>query len=116
MKSVEDLNVYKLGFKVALDVYKITEKFPKAEVFGLVSQMRRAAISINSNLSEGCARNSSGEYKHFAGISKGSAEELKFQVKISQALNYINYEEAAKLIEDINEICKMLTGLIKTLN
>jgi len=59
MKSVEDLNVYKLGFQVVIDVYKITEIFPKTEIFGLVSQMRRAAISINSNLVEGSSRNSS---------------------------------------------------------
>lgn len=115
MKSVEDLNVFKLGFQVALDVYKITEGFPKTEIFGLSNQMRRAAISINSNIAEGSSRNSSKEYKHFVGISRGSAEELKFQVKISKELGFINASDSDKLVDSLSEICKMLTGLTKSL-
>lgn len=115
MNSVRDLKVYKLAFKVTVDIYKITENFPKNETFGLVSQMRRAAVSINSNLAEGCARNSTSEYKYFVGIAKGSAAELRTQIEISQALNFISENESYKLVAEIEEICKMLTGLFNSL-
>ena len=115
MVLVEDLNVYKLGFQVSIKIYKITENFPKNEVFGLVSQMRRAAISINSNLVEGNSRNSTKEYIHFIGISKGSASELLFQVKIAKELGFINETDSLDVINSLIEITKMLTGLRRRL-
>ncbi len=112
MKSIEDLDVYKVTFQLTLDIYKLTEKFPKTELFGLVSQMRRAAISINSNLSEGAARATSGEYKQFVGIARGSAAELNYQIKIASSLGFINDTDSLRLMEAIDRIGKMLTGLI----
>ncbi|MDR2412941.1 MAG: four helix bundle protein [Rickettsiales bacterium] len=115
MKSVKDLNVYKYGFQLALDIYKITEKFPKTEQFGLTQQMRRAAISINSNLSEGGSRNSSAEYRHFVGIAKGSAAELEFQIEISNKLGFVDDITAKNLVNSVIEIGKMLSGLCNSL-
>lgn len=91
--NVEQLNVYKRAFALTIDLYKITEKFPKSEMFGLVSQIRRAAISINSNVMEGGARNSVGEFKQFIGVARGSVSELKFQIKVSKELNFIKDED-----------------------
>ena len=115
MKSVKELKVYKLAFDISLNVYKLTEHFPRIEQFGLVSQMRRAAVSICSNLSEGCSRGTTKEYLHFAYIAKGSAAELECQVDLSVALGFIKGPLAGKLKEDIDEVLKMLSGLINTL-
>lgn len=115
MKSVKELNVYKLAFETVVKIYKITESFPKTEIFGLVAQMRRAAISICSNLSEGCSRNSTGEYKYFSGIAKGSAAELACQIEISTALGFIDEPNSLILTKDVEEILKMLSGLINSL-
>jgi len=115
MKSVEQLDVYKIAFQLTLNIYKITESFPKSELFGLVSQMRRSAVSINSNLTEGSARASTKEYKHFVSISKGSTAELDYQIKIAHALGFIDKENFEKLKEDIERIGRMLTGLYKSL-
>ena len=115
MISVEELDVYKLGLEIAVDIYKITESFPKSEMFVLVSQMRRAAVSITSNLAEGASRNTSNEYRHFVGISKGSAAELRCQVDISCRLGFINDRTNNDLKEKLNRTCRMLTGLINSL-
>jgi len=116
MKSVKDLKVYKLAFQISLDVYKLTERFPRDEQFGLSSQMRRAAVSICSNLAEGCSRGTTKEYLHFAYIAKGSASELSCQVDLSAALGFIKEPSAMKLKDDIDEVLKMLSGLVNKLN
>jgi four helix bundle protein len=116
MKSVKDLDVYKLGFETALLVYKITEKFPKSEIFGLVSQMRRSAISINSNLSEGGSRNTTGEYKHFIGIAKGSVAELDFQIEIAKTLGFIDKNDYDVLLKNVERVGQMLSKLTQSLS
>lgn len=116
MKSVEELDVYNIGMDIAVDIYKLTENFPKSEVFGLTSQMRRAAVSITSNLSEGASRNTSGEYRHFVGISRGSAAELRSQIKISYKLGFIDEYSYKNFTEKLNQTCRMLTGLINSLS
>ncbi len=116
MKSIEDLEVYKKVHLLTLDIYRLTEKFPKDELFGLVSQMRRAAVSINSNLSEGGARLSRAELLRFIGISRGSASELKYQLLLSQDLGFVKKEEYKRMDDNLTEILKMLTGLVKNIN
>jgi four helix bundle protein len=116
MKSVKELKVYKLAFQISLDIYKLTEHFPGYEQFGLSSQMRRAAVSICSNLAEGCGRGTTKEYLHFAYIAKGSAAELSCQVDLACALRFIKEPNATKLKEGISEVLKMLSGLISKLN
>lgn len=114
MKSIEDLEVFKLSSELGLIIYKVTKDFPKDENFGLVQQMRRAVVSICSNLAEGGSRNTSGELKQFIGIARGSVGELKFQVLFSYKLGYIKKEEFDKIYTDVERVHKMLTGLIKT--
>jgi len=116
MKSVKDLDVYKKAFQISLDIYKLTEHFPSTEQFGLSSQMRRAAVSICSNLAEGCSRGTTKEYLHFVYIAKGSASELSCQVDLSVALGFIKGSAATKQKSDLDEVLKMLSGLIKTLS
>ena len=84
--NVDDLDVFKLAHELAVAVYRITEKYPSDERFGLVSQMRRAASSIPSNLMEGAHRVGSNELKHFVNIARGSCGELKYQLMLSKAL------------------------------
>ena len=115
MKSVKDLKVYKMAFQISLDIYKLTERFPRCEQFGLVSQMRRAAVSVCSNLVEGSSRGTTKEYLHFAHVAKGSASELGCQIDLSAALGFIKEPFAKKLKSDINEILRMLSGLVNTL-
>ena len=115
MKSVKELNVYNLAFQVSLDVYRQTERFPHSELFGLASQMRRAAVSICSNLVEGASRGTTKEYLHFVYVAKGSAAELECQVDLSTALGFIKETVTKKLKNNVSEILKMLSGLINKL-
>ena len=94
-----------------VEIYKATQSFPKDEVYGLVSQLRRAAVSIPSNLAEGYGRNSTRELHQFIGNSRGSAAEVETQVEIARDLGFIANERAERLLADIAEIGRMLTGL-----
>jgi four helix bundle protein len=98
-----------------LYIYKITAKFPADEKFVLVSQMRRAAISINSNLMEGAARRTTGEYRQFIGIARGSAEELLYQMMVVRDLGYTSEIIANRTIEELRQIGKMLNALSKNI-
>jgi len=111
--DIENLNTYKRMHDVAIEIYRLTEKFPKDELYGLVSQMRRAAVSVNSSLMEGGSRNGTGEYRQFIGIARGSASELKYQIIISKDLGYILPEKADNLIDELNQLGKMMTGLLE---
>ena len=96
-------------------IYQVTSDFPKEELFGITSQMRRAAVSIPSNIAEGAARNSTKEFNNFLSIALGSASELETQILISRNLNYLNSNNSEKLLNDLNEIQKMIQGLMKNL-
>jgi len=93
--------------ELATDVYNATSTFPKEETYGLVSQIRRCAVSIPSNIAEGAGRNSDGEFCHFLGISNGSSFELQTQLIISNKLKMIDDAKLNHLIQCINEIQKM---------
>ena len=92
-------------------VYKVTEDFPKHELYTLVSQMRRAAISIPSNIAEGQGRNSPLEFSHFLGNAKGSLVELETQVLICERLQYLGAEQVARLLKQVEEVSRLLNGL-----
>jgi four helix bundle protein len=113
--KTEDLTVFKQAHQLTLDIYKISEKFPKAELWGLTTQIRRSAASICANLLEGSHRNNSKEYRQFVGIAKGSSGEVKYHLLLAHDLGYLTSEEYTKLNEEIEEICKMLHGLAKAL-
>ena len=98
------------------ETYKISKGFPKDEVYGLTSQMRRCAISIPSNMAEGYGRNSTKEYLYFLRIATGSLYELQTQMEISMNLYYLNRDEFDKLYELSREIERMLSSLIRKLS
>jgi len=116
IKSYKDLNIWQRSIKVVEEIYKITKKFPKEEIYGLTSQLRRSAVSIPSNISEGFARFSNKEYKQFLFISLGSCAELSTQIIIALRLNYLENKESDKLLNEIDEISKMTMSLIKKLD
>lgn len=110
-KSYEDLQVWKKAIDLAQFIYSITAQFPKEERYDLTSQLRRAAVSVSSNIAEGCARNSPGEFIQFLGIATGSLAEIHTQCIIANRLNYINEKNFLKVISALDEVRKMLSGL-----
>lgn len=113
--KTEDLTVFKRAHKLTLDIYKLTEKFPKDEQWGLTNQLRRSAASICANLLEGSHRINSKEYRQFVGIAKGSSGEVKYHLLLAYDLGYLSQESYAELKEATEEICKMLHGLVRSL-
>lgn len=113
--KIEDMDVFKLSHKITLQIYKITDSFPDSEKFGLISQLRRAASSVNMNLIEGAYRVGKNEYKHFVSIARGSCGEVSYQVKLSRDLGYIEADIAAELIEVCYRISMMLIKLYNSL-
>ncbi|MCL2369310.1 MAG: four helix bundle protein [Alphaproteobacteria bacterium] len=111
----KNLEVFKKSHKFTLQIYEITKAFPREELFGLVSQMRRAAYSINSNIVEGVAKKSSNEYARFILIARGSASELEYQLELAKDLKYITELEFGELLDKINQIGKMLSALHKSI-
>jgi len=112
MKTYRDLQVWQKSMTLVTAIYKISKRFPKDEVYGLTSQMRRCAVSIPSNMAEGYGRNSTNEYLHFLRIATGSLYELQTQMEISVNLYYLNRDEFDKLYELSREIERMLSSLI----
>ena len=115
IETYRDLDIWKKGIEVVKDVYKLTEKFPKQEAYGLVSQMRRSAISIPSNVAEGFKRYHNKEYKQFLHMSLGSCAELETQITIAKELKYIQKSEEVILLEKLDHIGRMITSLLKKL-
>ena len=111
----KDLDVWKKSIELVTVIYDITKQFPKEEMFELISQMRRAAISIPSNIAEGATRNSKKEFNQFLYIALASASELETQLIIAKNLNYINKELEQNLVLELNMISRMLQGLIKSI-
>ena len=99
VKSFRDLDVWRLGVELAETVYRVTARFPKAELFGLTSQMRRAAVSIPSNIAEGRARNSSRGFLYFLSVSRGSLAELETQLELAIRLDYTHSDLDAALVQ-----------------
>ena len=108
-----DLKVWQASIQLVKDIYIVTATFPNEEMYGLVSQMRRAAVSIPSNIAEGAARAGTKEFIHFLGIARGSLSELETQLHISRELGYVR--NAQDVDVRIEEIFRMLTGLLTSL-
>jgi four helix bundle protein len=109
----KELNVWKESVEMVTDIYNITKKFPKEEQFGLTNQIRRAAVSIPSNIAEGAARNSNKEFRQFLYIALGSLSELETQLIIS---NNLNFTQDILMVDKLVDIKKMILGLIKYLS
>ncbi len=115
IRTYRDLDIWKASIQLVKDVYKLTEQFPKQEVYGLVSQMRRAGVSIPSNVAEGFRRYHNKEYKQFLYISLGSCAELETQTTISRELAYISEDKETALLEKLDHISRMISNLLKKL-
>ncbi len=115
IETYRDLDIWKKGIEVVKDVYKLTEEFPKQETYGLISQLRRSAISIPSNVAEGFKRYHNKEYKQFLHMSLGSCGELETQITIANELKYIQESEEAILLEKLDHIGRMISNLLKKL-
>ncbi len=115
IKSFRELIVWQKSMDLAVGIYRATEKYPKSELFGLGLQMRRAAVSIPSNIAEGQSRNSRNEFRHFLGIARGSLAELETQVELSGKLGFLKKELQGIFMGLIEEISKMLSGLKRSL-
>lgn len=115
MKNYRELQIWSRGHALTLEIYSVTKLFPKEELFGLTSQMRRASSSIPSNIAEGCGRDGDPELKRFLNISLGSACELDYQVLLASELGYIESARAEKLAAEVVEVRRMLGGFIQKL-
>jgi four helix bundle protein len=115
IKTYRDLDIWNAGIVSVKAIYEMTENFPKHELYGLVSQMRRAGVSIPSNIAEGFRRYHNKEYKQFLYTSLGSCAELETQVTIAKELKYITEEKERILLERTDHICRMIMNLIKKL-
>src|SRR6266511_5452496 len=115
-KSYRDLEVWQLAIAFARQIYEVTGSFPGDERFGLINQMRRAAVSIPSNIAEGQARSSTAEFQRFIAIAMGSVAELETQVLLSQDLGFLNQDQQQQLMPKLDQIGKMLRGLYRSLD
>jgi four helix bundle protein len=113
--SYRDLDIWKNAIALIKDIYAATEEFPKEETYNLISQMRRSAISIPSNVAEGFRRQYNKEYKRFLCIVLGSCAELETQITIAKELNYIQEQQEIELLDKIDHICRMTSNLMKKL-
>jgi len=113
--TYRQLNIWKKGIELVKEIYKLTEGFPKEEMYGLVAQMRRSAISIPSNVAEGFKRHHNKEYKQFLYITLGSCAELETQITISKELRYVQENAEGRLLEILDHVGRMISNLIKKL-
>lgn len=112
-KSFRELEIWKKDVELVKEIYTTTENFPSKETYGLVSQMRRAAVSIPSNIAEGFRRQHSKEFKQFLSITLGSLAELETQISIAKELGYLQPDNEGMLLEAIDHISRMTTNLAK---
>ena len=115
MRDHTKLRAFELADQVALLIYRATKKFPKEEVYGLTSQMRRAAVSVPSNIVEGCARESQAEYLRFLEIAFGSLRELHYQFGLARRLGYTHEPDVPECDAKIVEAEKVLNALIRSM-
>ena len=114
-KPHKKLDVWKNSIELTVDIYRFTNNFPKEEIYGVTNQMRRAAVSIPSNIAEGAARQTKKEFINFLHIAQGSLSELDTQLIITKRLDFISDKIYTEMADKIETISKMITGLIKSL-
>ncbi len=115
-QDTSKLIVWQKSHELVLKIYEATKDFPKEEQFGLTSQIRRAAVSIPSNIVEGKARGSNKDYNRFLMIARGSLEEVKYDMLLAKDLKYINEQMYEEIMDLSKEVGRLLAGLIKTLD
>lgn len=116
MRDYKKYKVWELGHQVTLEIYRLTQSFPKEEIYGMISQMRRASYSIPSNIAEGCGRESDAEFRRFLIISQGSASELEYFTMLAKDLGYIEQSTFSELNDKVDKVRRSLNSLIKKIN
>jgi len=111
MRDIRNYDVFKLADRLALTVYRLTLRFPKEETYGLISQMRRAALSIPVNLVEGAARSGSRDFGYFVDMALGSCEEVRYEAHVAAELGYLNRSDFGELDHAYEDVRKMLNRL-----
>jgi four helix bundle protein len=114
-KNYSDLEVWKKAMDLVVTCYHATANFPKEEVYGLTSQIRRAAVSIPSNIAEGHSRQHTKEFINFLSMAYGSLAELETQIQLALRLDYLTNDKAEKLLNQTSEIARMINGLMRSL-
>lgn len=115
MLNFKDLTVWKRSHKLTLEIYRATQYFPKEEIFGLTSQIRRAVSSIPTNIAEGCGRRTNAELASFLNIASGSASEVEYEILLAKEIGYIALEQYDAWTQEIGEIRSMLAAYMKRL-
>jgi len=115
MRDFKKLKIWQRSHQLVLLIYKATVKFPKEEIYGLISQIRRSCISIPANIAEGCGRSGEAELNRFMGIAMSSASELEYHLLLAHDLDYLKSKEYEQLVAEVSEIKRMLTAYIKKL-
>ena len=116
MKNFRDLQVWGKAHVLTLDVYRLTARFPREELFGLTSQMRKCSASIAANIAEGCGRRGNAEFHRFLQIAAGSASELEYHILMARDLGYLEAVNYETMNFQVGEIKKMLSSLIRKVN
>jgi four helix bundle protein len=114
MQDFKKLTVWQKSYRLGLDVYVATRGFPKEELYGLTSQIRRASVSIPANIAEGCGRHTGSEFARFLDIAMGSISELDCHLMFARDLSYIREADYSKLDENLVEVRRMLIAFIQT--
>ena len=112
VQSYRDLVAWNKAMDLVTEIYRVTHNFPKEELFGLTSQLRRAAVSIPSNIAEGKGRLSKGEFRQFLGNARRSLAEVETQLIIAQKISYLDEPEINRLLSQVEEVGKIINGLI----
>jgi four helix bundle protein len=115
LKSFRELDMWRLGKTIVIEIYRLTRSFPKEELYGLTSQMRRAAISIPANIAEGFNRRHNAEFRQLLYVALGSCAELETQIEIAHDLAFITASELSSILENLDHESRMLRNLIKLL-
>jgi four helix bundle protein len=114
MKDFRQLKVWEKSHQLALGIYKATKEFPKEELYGLTSQIRRASMSIPTNIAEGCGRNTDADFARFLQIAMGSASETEYQLILARDLGFLPTDSYGILHTDVEEVKRMLASLLKS--
>ena len=115
MRDFKELMVWRRSHQLAIDIYRATQEFPREEVFGQVSQIRRAAASIPTNIAEGCGRKSNAEFANFLNIASGSASEVEYELLLAKELGFITDSQYLQMSKEIRAIRSMLSTLMTRL-
>lgn len=115
MRDFKNLSVWQKSHRLTLEVYRLSQVFPRDEVFGLTSQIRRASSSVGANIAEGCGRDTAADFGRFLHIAMGSASELEYHLLLARDLGHISEDDFLTVSDSAAEVKKMLTGLIQRL-